>query len=92
MFNTGRCCGPRDAGGEAGAVRRRRSFAGGLVGQVLRGGRPGGARVGLLAENRRGGLADIDALQRNGADAVLADLGLSLAQREAIRAGLAAFL
>jgi len=55
LFNTGRCCGPRDAGGEAGAVRRRRSFAGGLVGQVLRGGRPGGARVGLLAENRRGG-------------------------------------
>ena len=52
---TGRCCGPRDAGGEAGAVRRRRRFAGGLVGQVLRGGRPGGARVGLLAENRRGG-------------------------------------
>ena len=37
------------------------------------------------------GLADIDALQRNGADAVLADLGLSLAQREAIRAGLAGF-
>jgi hypothetical protein len=55
LFNTGRCFGRRDAGGEAGAVRRRRSFAGGLVGQVLRGGRPGGARVGLLAENRRGG-------------------------------------
>ena len=37
------------------------------------------------------GLADIDALQRNGADAALADLGLSLAQREAIREGLAGF-
>ena len=37
------------------------------------------------------GLADIDALQRNGADAALADIGLSLAQREAIREGLAGF-